>query len=236
MEIRRSGMGFTKLFSSIVTSSIWVEDHPTVRVWIGMLALANANGVVEGSIPGLANVCRVTPSECQKALQILSQPDSFSRNPENEGRRIEPHPGGWRILNYLNYRDRGQDKDGSRADYYRRYRVQHRYVARNKRVLRDTQKQKTEEEKKIYMRSPSDSAFEQFYSAYPKKKARRNAERAWAKLNLTPEQVQAIMTALEKHKRSEDWRKDRGKFVPYPATWLNGHRWEDELHEAKPSW
>ena len=55
--------GWTKLFSSIVTSSIWCEDHKTVWVWTGFLALADKDGVVEGSIPGLANVMRVTDDE-----------------------------------------------------------------------------------------------------------------------------------------------------------------------------
>ena len=103
-------MGFTKLFASIVTSSVWCEDHPTVRVWIGMLALANANGVVEGSIPGLANVCRITIQECQKAIDLFSSPDPFSRNPADDGRRIEACPGGWVILNYQVYREKRDEE------------------------------------------------------------------------------------------------------------------------------
>jgi hypothetical protein len=135
-------MGFTKLFDSIITSTVWCEDDPTVRVWIRMLALANANGVVEGSIPGLASVCRVTVEACQKAVDLFSSPDPYSRNPDHEGRRIEPHPGGWKLLNYLNYRDRGQDKDGSRADYMRQYRSKQQNITRNNELLRVTQKQK----------------------------------------------------------------------------------------------
>jgi hypothetical protein len=232
--------GYTKLFSNIITSSVWCEDHPTVRVWIAMLALVDANGVVEGSIPGLANVCRVTRDECQKAIEILSQPDAFSRNPENDGRRIEKHFAGWRILNYLNYRKRGQDKDGSRADYMRRYRTDHPKVTCNKKMLHVTQKQKTEADNKRLMRSPSDSAsnghFDQFWSAYPKKRAKQAGVRVWLKLNPSPELIQTILTALDKHKKSEDWKKENGKFIPYPATWLNEGRWEDEIPEVKSSW
>lgn len=53
------------------------------------------------------------------------------------------------------------------------------------------------------------------------------------KLNLTDELQQTILAALEKHKKSEDWKKDAGKFIPYPATWLNGRRWEDELKRGE---
>jgi hypothetical protein len=29
-------------------------------------------------------------------------------------------------------------------------------------------------------------------------------------------------------KNSQQWTKDGGQFIPMPATWLNGRRWEDE--------
>lgn len=115
--------GYSKLFSSIVTSSVWMEDDKTLRVWFAMLALTDAKGIVEGSVPGFANVARVTIPEMEHALQVLSSPDPYSRTPDNEGRRIEAIPGGWRILNYQSYRERGQAKDGSRAEYFRTYRA-----------------------------------------------------------------------------------------------------------------
>lgn len=109
--------GWTKLFGSIVTSSIWCEDNATRLVWIAMLATCDAEGIVEGSAPGFANLCRVTLSEFRAALSILTNPDPDSRTSDYEGRRIEEVAGGWRILNYAAYRERGQAKDGSRAPY-----------------------------------------------------------------------------------------------------------------------
>lgn len=69
-------------------------------------------------------------------------------------------------------------------------------------------------------------AFADFYSKYPKKKARPEAERAWKKID--PKEHQAIMDGLERAKQSQDWAKDGGKYIPFPATFLNGRRWEDE--------
>jgi phage replication O-like protein O len=88
---------------------------------------------------------------------------------------------------------------------------------------------------KDIMLDSSNPAFEEFYKAYPKKKARRGAEKAWAKLNPSPELIKTILTALEKQKQSEEWKKENGKYIPYPATWLNGRRWEDEIPEVKTS-
>ena len=46
---------------------------------------------------------------------------------------------------------------------------------------------------------------------------------------------QTIMKSLEGFKLSEGWKKDRGRYIPLPASWLNGKRWEDELPEIKES-
>jgi hypothetical protein len=46
--------GYTKLFSSIITSTIWGEDSDTKVVWITLLAMKDRNGEVKSTIPGLA--------------------------------------------------------------------------------------------------------------------------------------------------------------------------------------
>ncbi|MCW8965292.1 MAG: hypothetical protein OQK82_01195 [Candidatus Pacearchaeota archaeon] len=97
--------GFAKLQSSIIHSTIWREPHHIRIVWITMLAMADSKGVVEGSVPGLADAARVNLRECIEALDRLKSTDEWSRDPENQGRRIEDVPGGWVILNYLKYRD-----------------------------------------------------------------------------------------------------------------------------------
>jgi hypothetical protein len=76
--------------------------------------------------------------------------------------------------------------------------------------------------------SPNESPlFESFWQIYPKKIARLNAQRSWFKQGCDPI-ADIIMDALEKQARSPDWTKDNGKYIPYPASWLNGKRWEDE--------
>jgi len=78
--------------------------------------------------------------------------------------------------------------------------------------------------------------FAKFYDAYPKKRARRDAAKAWAKLNPDESLFTVIMGALEKHKALPDWKKDNGQYIPLPASWINGRRWEDEIPEVKPTW
>jgi hypothetical protein len=78
----------------------------------------------------------------------------------------------------------------------------------------------------------SDEGFERFWKLYPKKKARKEAIKAWAKLKPNDELRQTLITALGSHCVSEDWTKDNGRYVPNAATWLNGERWTDELVPA----
>lgn len=81
------------------------------------------------------------------------------------------------------------------------------------------------------------NGFERFWSAYPKKTAKQNALKVWVKLKPDDELIQHILSSLEQQKRSVQWTKDNGQYIPYPATWLNGRRWEDEppLAAATPS-
>jgi hypothetical protein len=121
--------GFVKVFTSILTSTIWGEDHATVRVWIAMLASADADGMVEGSVPGFARVANVTMAEMEHALEVLYSPDPHSRTKDHEGRRIEAFDGGWRILNHTKYRETANAQEGSRAPYMREYRKRKRAEA-----------------------------------------------------------------------------------------------------------
>lgn len=117
-------VGYTKLFSSIITSTIWTEDDKTRILWITMLALADKNGEVQASIPGLARVAGMSVQDCETAIHKFLSPDPYSRTPDDEGRRIEVIPGGWGLLNHGKYREmasRDELKEAE-AERKRRYR------------------------------------------------------------------------------------------------------------------
>jgi hypothetical protein len=104
-------MGYAKLFSELVTSTIWCEDDQTRIVWITMLSQADKNGEVMASVPGLARLANVPVDATRKAIQILLSPDPDSRTPDDEGRRIQPIDGGWILLNYQKYREKASSSD-----------------------------------------------------------------------------------------------------------------------------
>lgn len=69
-----------------------------------MLAMADRQGRVFGSIPGLANRARIDVEACRGAIASFLAPDADSRTKDQEGRRIEEIDGGWRLLNHAKYR------------------------------------------------------------------------------------------------------------------------------------
>lgn len=77
--------------------------------------------------------------------------------------------------------------------------------------------------------------FEEFWRTYPKKANKGDARKAWASLN--PDEVlrRRILLAVAAHRARADWCKEDGKYIPYPASWLRGERWEDTLDaEIRP--
>jgi len=77
--------------------------------------------------------------------------------------------------------------------------------------------------------------FEIFWKTYPKKKSKGDAERAFARVNPSDELLATMLTAIERAKKSADWLKNSGQYIPYPATWLNAKGWEDEIKKGGQS-
>lgn len=127
---------YAKLFSSILDSSLWTTDLPTRILFLTMLAMADREGRIFASRSGLARRAVITDEQFERALAILEGPDAESsdltRNPENNGRRIERAEGGWLVLNYSYYRDL-QDADERRHNNRER---QRRHREKSRRVTK----------------------------------------------------------------------------------------------------
>lgn len=81
-------------------------------------------------------------------------------------------------------------------------------------------------EKEKENESKRTEAFEQFWSAYPRKEGKQKALEEFLKVEAD---LDVLLLALEKHKKSAQWQKNGGQFIPHAATWLVGKRWMDEL-------
>ena len=77
-------------------------------------------------------------------------------------------------------------------------------------------------------RDDSMQSFPTFWGAYPKKKIKGDAEKAWKSIKPDADLQAKILEAVEVAKRGDGWRKEGGKYIPYPASWLRAKGWEDE--------
>jgi uncharacterized protein YdaU (DUF1376 family) len=79
-------------------------------------------------------------------------------------------------------------------------------------------------------KGPYSEDFESFWTAYPRKVGKGAAWKAWKAAKTKPVQ-ETILSAVQAAKRSDQWTKDGGQFIPHPATWINQGRWDD-VHAA----
>lgn len=267
--------GFVKLFGSILGSTIWREDPATKVVWITLLALADQDGIVESSIPGLANYAGVGIAETETALQKFQSPDPYSRTPEHEGRRIEPMDGGWRILNHDKYRRKMSPEEQREKAAIRQQRHRDRLRVTPKRdesvtgcdghgksrVSRQAEAEAEAEKSNTSAysaneREPVDSVevssgdtskskaakraplVANLYSRYPWKVAKADAFKAIEKAIVAVarrdhsgnerEATDWLGSRVDLYAASAQGRQPDKSKIPYPATWFNGGRYDDD--------
>jgi hypothetical protein len=239
---------FTMLFNSILTSSIWGEDDKTRILWITMLALSDYNGKVEGSVPGLATMARISLPDCEAALLKLESPDPYSRTKEHEGRRIRAVEGGWIVLN----KAKNREKRASRADYYRKWRAE-RTIVRNQFATSlqplqhgcATDKDR-DKDKELYKEKEINkekerivfflSIFDRARIEYPGVK--RGLQTEFDLYRLHPDWRESIELLEPAVVRMKSWRKHlkaTGQFCPtlkHFKTWIANRCWEEEYGTA----
>ena len=93
-------------------------------VWITFVASCRQLGIAYLSEASIARTANVTQEQAEEALRILQSPDPKSRSSAWEGRRIEKCDGGFRILNYFEYRNINSPEE--RTAYMREYMREYR--------------------------------------------------------------------------------------------------------------
>ncbi len=99
---------FGKVFASLYQGSLRGQAHE-ILVFTNMIACADKEGFVDKHPRAIADECGLTVEQVRTAIANLEATDPESRTPDEEGRRIlridDHRPWGWRLTNYLKYRD-----------------------------------------------------------------------------------------------------------------------------------
>ncbi len=116
-------------------------------------------------------------------------------------------------------RDMVKQLKASNGEFMTKSQHSHNIVTADKNRIEENRKEKQYSED-----------FEKFYAAYPKKKAKPIALKAWLKHK--PD-INVVLKSLIMHKKSEQWTIDKGKYIPYPASWIKAEGWNDEIETKK---
>lgn len=79
--------------------------------------------------------------------------------------------------------------------------------------------------------SIQEKRFNEFWAVYPKKVGKQAAFKAWQRVKPNAELHGKIMGAVMAATKTEQWQREKGRYIPNPATWLNQGRWDDEITE-----
>lgn len=234
-------MGFVKL-SSDLKNWAWINDPKTVYIYVRLLLgaawqetdIGNVHlqrGEIAIAQRSFAAQCFVTHQELRTILNRLKSTQKITQRTESRVSIITLCEYDCDISPITQIATAYQHDSNTSATQ--------RQHDNNTPTLLNTKEQniKSSETHTPVARPPavSDESFDKFWAAYPKKTAKQDAKKAWAKLKPDEELLNKILTSLERQKKTEQWARDSGQYIPYPATWLNGRRWEDETEEPKSS-
>lgn len=74
--------------------------------------------------------------------------------------------------------------------------------------------------------------FDQFWAAYPKRKKKADASKAFEQLAPDGELLTQMIEAVRQQKEWDDWQRENGRYIPLPGSWIRGEGWLDEPAEV----
>ena len=209
---------YSKLFASILDSSIWLEEDSTRIVWLTFLAAKDGEGFARfAAIENLARRANVTIEKAQLAVEVLEAPDVRSSNPDHQGRRIERVPGGWMVLNAKLY-DEMVRRDDERAATRERVRKHRERKAGAPAVAAE----------------PMDDGFERAWSHYPKRgggNSKKGAQTQWSARLRAGANIEDMAAGVERYAAYIRAKGDEGtEFV------MQGERFFGKKEHWKEPW
>lgn len=226
--------GYTPLFNSLTRGTL-CGRWPDIGLWPIVLSLSDRKGVVDVHPNAIAGLTGLQVEEVIACMSRFCEPDPMSRSQDCDGRRLvlldEHRDWGWQIVNHGKYREK------ARKAAYDAARTASGQDAERKRASRDVPRSPAKSRStntNINNTPPTppaggdDSGFDQFWEAYPRKIRKAAAKRVWSRKRLNAISGEIVSHLKARVRRDAQWLADGGKYIPHPATWLNGDGWQDE--------
>ena len=69
--------------------------------------------------------------------------------------------------------------------------------------------------------------FDEIWAVYPKKRGKAQALRKWKKLGKRRPPIAEVLAFIAAGKKSREWTKEGGEYIPNGSTFFNGELWAD---------
>ena len=227
------GKRYIKLYEQILNWE-WYKNPNTFRVFVHCLLTANyADSKFEGIevkrgqlVTSLQSLAKQTSLSCQQVRTAL---DHLMLTGEVTSTAYPKY----RVITVVKYNDYQHDNKEVNKQSTSNQQASNKQSTSNQQHNKNNIKEieEVEEHNNPPTRGPVgvEDQFEVFWSEYPRHDGKMNAKKAFIKLKPDGKLMNTIIEAIRKQKESWQWQKDGGQYIPYPATWLNGRRWEDEV-------
>lgn len=207
-------------YFSVTPASVRYDDRLTllgIILYGEVTALSNKRGYCSASNQYFANLYKKDPKWISKVLNQLAQAGHIHIDLNTEDnitvRRMYPITQHLPIVENMGGVVEKEEGGSSKTSPGGRRKL-HPNNTRNNTTRNNT--------------TASDS-FAEFWAIYPRKVSKQSALKAWSKIEITPTLLEEILNSVRAHSSTPQWTKDGGQFIPHPATFINGRRWEDEV-------
>lgn len=183
----------------------------------------------------LERLAKLSDQEVGRLVRALSEYHATGNEPELTGREsvafdfirddIDRAEAAYKAKCDNNRRNRTSTNDDERERTSTNDDERPQNININNKDIKNNNKEKEKEKERA---DALNTRFESFWTSYPRHTAKQNALKAFAKLNPDDDLLSVMLQAIERQKKSSQWQGGE-QFIPHPATWLNGKRWEDDV-------
>lgn len=233
---------FGKIFASMYEGTLHGQWQAIITMQ-QLVVLADSEGYVDMTAQAISSRTSIPLDIIEHGLTVLSEPDSYSRNPIKDGRRIElidpARPWGWRLVNHAYYRDLASKADKRNKDRLRiaekrdKSRVSQQVAgSRGQSQKSPIQKQDTKATKSNGRQADHivGHRFADFWAVYPRKVKRKQSIDLWKRKRLDQHADAIIADVYARIADDPQWKETR--LIPHPTSYMNAERWYDEWREA----
>nr|DAE68722.1 MAG TPA: Protein of unknown function (DUF1376) [Caudoviricetes sp.]DAP65881.1 MAG TPA: Protein of unknown function (DUF1376) [Caudoviricetes sp.]DAY69519.1 MAG TPA: Protein of unknown function (DUF1376) [Caudoviricetes sp.] len=223
-------------YSSDFLSGTMLMTDEEIGQYIKLICLQHQKGHLKEK--DILNICKTHNEEIFSKFKIDEEGNYYNERLETEINKRKAYSESRR-----NNRKKKEEKTTYEEDMknicnsYEEH-MENENININKNIIKNKDRDKGvigEEEEETKILDMWETQFNDFYSLYPKKVKKQDVKKWFQKNKPSNELFSSMLYSLEQFRASKEWQKDGGQFIPYPSTWLNQKRWEDEgIEQMRP--